>query len=209
MRREIKKITIITILLLAVSFNASAKKGEKIWDDIKMTYPPATKTRGLETAAVNLDPATLKGFVVIMKGGIPAERAAYYHIGWGDYYYRAVTIEKNDEAKTIRGKIYTFLQAGDVMAVSRIEKIGRKIYIRLISPDIYTPINRSQDKHVSRVTVSMDFKIPSNIYKADDSKAALDFIANWIQPFKDLSEAKAFGDGIKAGEKIEESAADK
>ena len=158
-------------------------------------YPAAQANYGLERAVTPPDPSKWGGFVVVMKGGIPAERAAHY-IGWGDYDYRGVTID-GDKMKTRRGSVYTFLKTGDVMAIVDTDRMGRTLYLKLISPDVYVPENRQQDKHHSRVTVMVGLKLPKDIYNEDDSAAAMQLLEGWFKPFRNMDEAKNFGETLR------------
>ena len=168
-----------------------AKGPSNIWQEFEKTYPPAEDHRALWNAYVSPDSSKLRTYVVIMKGGVPAERAAFY-ISWGDYDYRGTTID-GEKVSTRRGSVYTFLKAGDVMAVSDINHIGRTIYMKLLSPEVYIPENRASDKRHSRVTTAIVFKLPKDIHKADDAGKAMELLGEWFRPFKSFDEAKSFG----------------
>lgn len=192
MRRVILSLVLITGLL--ISLPLSAKKAEKIWEDFQKTYSAAEMNYGLKRATVAPDPNKWGSFVVLMKGGLPAQRAEFY-IGWGDYDYRGVTIE-GDEVKTRRGKIYTFLKKGDVLAVVDTDRLGGTLYMKLITPEVYVPENRQSDKRHSRVTCQVAFKLPKEIYNSDDVAAAMNIVGEWFKPFTTLDAAKEFSQSI-------------
>jgi len=179
------------IAVLVFAADAVAKKPTNITKEFELLYPPAVDHRGLENPIESLDLSKMKSYAVILKGGIPAERAAFY-IGWEDYDYRGATID-GDEIKTRRGPIYTFLQPGDVMAVVNADHLGRTLYIKMISADIYIPENRSQEKRHSRVTVMLGLKLPKDVYKDDNVQKAVEILGEWLRPFKDIDDAKTFG----------------
>lgn len=183
------------VLLFGFNFSAHAKKAEKIWQEFERLYVPAQANYGLDRAVVAPDPSKWGGFVVLMKGGLPAERAAFY-INWEDYDYRGVTID-GEEIKTRRGSVYAFMQKGDVMAVAGIDKMGRALYLKLITPDVYIPENRQSDKRHSRVTNMINFKLPKDVYKSDDAEKAMQILEEWFKPFENLDEASKFSLTLK------------
>lgn len=190
-----KKYFICFIVVTFFCLNAHAKKDEKIWQEFQNLYAPAQANYGLDRAVVAPDPSKWGAFVVLMKGGLPAERAAFY-INWGDYDYRGVTID-GEKVSTRRGSVYTFMQKGDVMAVAGTDKMGRSLYLKLITPDVYIPENRQSDKRHSRVTNMINFKLPKDVYKSDDAEKAVQLLKEWLQPFKNLDEAVNFGLSLK------------
>jgi hypothetical protein len=104
-----------------------------VWQAIQETYAPAIWNEGLETAYVSPDPAKFRNFVVVMAGGMAAERARRF-ITWAEYDYRGVTIDVAKETmKNRRGGTYTYLQAGDVMAVAKLDKMGNTVYVSYTS----------------------------------------------------------------------------
>ena len=189
-----KRIFFISLFTL-IAIQTFAKDSSKIWQAFEQAYQPAENHRGLISPHEGLDTSKIKSYVVVLKGGIPSERAPFY-ISWEDYDYRGVTID-GDEIKTRRGAIYTYLQKGDVLAVAGIDHLGKTLYLKLISPDIYVPENRSQEKRHSRVTVMLGYKLPKDVYKVDDSEKALALVNEWLKPFTNLDDAKAFAANIK------------
>jgi hypothetical protein len=190
-----KRYIVCLIVIAFFSMNAHAKKSGKIWQEFERLYAPAEPNYGLERAVVAPDPSKWRGFVVLMKGGLPAERAAFY-INWEDYDYRGVTIE-GEKVKTRRGSIYTFMQKGDVMAIAGIDKMGRSLYLKLITPDVYIPENRQSDKRHSRVTNMINFKLPKDVCDSDDAERAMQLLEEWFKPFGSLDEALEFGFTLK------------
>ncbi len=186
-----KILSVICVLVLtAVSLAAFAKKPQKIWDEFVKNYQKAEWHYGLERAYEAPNPAKLKGYVVLVKGGLPAERAAFY-IGWGDYDYRGVTID-GEKVTTRRGAPYTYLQKGDVLAIADTDHIGRTLYIELITADVYVPENRKGEKHHSRVTLQVGYKLPKDVYESDDPQKAMELLGEWFKPFTSLDDAKNF-----------------
>ncbi len=167
-----------------------AKDPAKIWEEFERVYVHADYHRALDTAHEKLDPAKLKGFVVLMKDGIPAERAAFY-IGWGDYDYRGVTID-GEKVTTRRGKPYALLQAGDVLAISDTDHLGRSLYLKLITPEVYIPADKADKKHQSCVTNDIIFKLPKDVYKEDNAEKAMELLGEWFKPFTNIDDAKNF-----------------
>jgi len=195
-----KKSALLCVLLLClgVATPAHAKLNPAVWDAVQRAYAPAQPHPGLVTAHEDLDPSKCKGYVVVMQGGIAAERAKHF-IGWDEYDYRGVDIDLAKEAvSTRRGTIYTFLQPGDVMAVARLDKLGDTVYVGLISPDIYTPSNRSLEKHFSRVTTMAMFKVSSALAKTDDPTATLAAMSAWLKPFDNAAAASSFAKTVTA-----------
>lgn len=192
MRRSFFCIWIV--LFTIIVSNVFAKGPAKIWQEFEMLYQPAGHHRALEGAHEAPDSSKLKTYVVLTRGGIPAERAAFY-IGWGDYDYRGVTID-GDKMTTRRGGVYTFLKTGDVLAVAGIDHMGRTLYLKLITPEVYIPENRAGEKRHSRVTTQVAFKLPKDVYKEDDAQKAMDLLGEWFKPFMSIDDAKKFAEGL-------------
>lgn len=188
--------------LIAMSFVAMPSGAfagqDKIKEIVRGTYPPAAQSKGLVTAQVDLDPGTFRGLGVIKKGGIPAERARFF-IEMIEYDYRGAVVHPDEGGKitTHVGRPYTYLQRGDVVVVADVKFFNRGIYLSLITPDVYVPELRSNEKHFSRVTVQLGFKIPPEMWKSDDAEAVIKLIGEWVEPFKDLNDAKVFAAGLR------------
>lgn len=181
---------ICALVFVFLPLTASAKKTQKIWDEFVKNYQKAEWHYGLERAYEAPNPAKLKGYVVLVKGGLPAERAAFY-ISWGDYDYRGVTID-GEKVTTRRGAPYTYLQKGDVLAIADTDRIGRTLYLELITADVYVPENRKGDKHHSRVTLQVCYKLPKDVYESDDPQRAMELLGEWLKPFASVDDAKNF-----------------
>jgi len=166
---------------------------KEIEAEVYKTYTPAIENRGLETAYVEPDPSKFRNFVVMEKGGIPAERARHF-VTWAEYDYRGVVIHLGDEDRmsTRRGNPYTYLKRGDVMAVAGIKYFGNTIYLKLISDDVYVPLTHAHDKHHSRITVMLGFKFPKEMIKGDDAGAVIAEMGKWLKAFPNLEEARAY-----------------
>jgi len=171
----------------------------KIEELLASTYPPAMPSKALDTAHYDLNIDTLKGYVVMEQGGIPAERARFF-IEWQEYDYRGVVVHLDEDNKvtTRRGSPYCYLQRGDVLAVAGMKIFNRTVYLKLITPKIYIPELRSTEKRYSRVTVMLGFRLPKEIYNSDDASAAIELIEKWLKPFKDYDSAAAYALTIRA-----------
>lgn len=181
--------------MILVPLTICAKGPSNIRLELEATYPPSIWYKGFEDAHDAPDLSRIKSYVVLEKGGLPAERAAFY-ISWGDYDYRGVTID-GDKISTRRGTIYTYLQKGDILAVTDTDMIGRTVYLKLMTPEIYRPENREGQKRFSRVTLQACFKIPKDVYKADDAQGAVALLGDWFRPFKNYDDAKAYAATIR------------
>ena len=201
MRRATTFLFLLLILTLSAAGNAHAVT-EEVDQTILKEYTPAIWNKGLETAYVEPDPAKFRSFVVVERGGIPAERARYF-ITWSDYDYRGVVIHlsEDDKITTRRGSPYTYLKRGDVMAVAGIKYFNRTIYLKLISAEVYLPPNRIRDKRHSRITVMLGFKFPKSVIEDGDADAIISVMNQWLRPFSDLAEAKAYAGGMRDEQK--------
>ena len=172
---------------------AEAKLPPNIAVAVATAYPPAQPHYGLTSAHVEPDPAKMRGYVVVEHGGIPAERARYL-VSWEDYDYRGVKIDldRGEEVSTRRGAPYAYLQRGDVMAVTGTEEFGRTIYLKLLTAEVYVPDTRLEDKRFSRVSVMLGFTFPKEVFASDDAEAVLAKMAEWVKPFPNVDEAKAY-----------------
>lgn len=203
-----RKILALVFFLTLFSSSSFAGISKNVQMEIEKYFPAANKSKALTTALYDLDPSTLNGYVVLEKGGIAAERARYF-IDWGDYEYRGVVVNlaKDGEVTTRRGKVYTFLQRGDVLAVVETIFFSDKVYLKLITPDVYVPENRKNDEHHSRVTVMLGFKLPKEIIKGDDPQKIIDMISAWVRPFKDAGTAQSYAAGMREEKNYLETAA--
>lgn len=194
--RAIRKISFAVIAVLAtsaVAAGALAKLPDKVLADVLGAYPPAIDSKALQTAHEKIDPTKMRGYVVVERGGIPAERARFF-ISWSDYDYRGVVVHVGDEGRmtTRRGTPYTYLRRGDIMAVTGVKEFRDTVYLKLMSADVYVPANRQKDKRHSRVTVMLGFKFPKSMAKSDGASEVLDAMASWVKPFNDEGSAKAY-----------------
>jgi hypothetical protein len=196
------KKAILSVLILALFACAFVPRAHAVPKGINAAvlsdYTPAIENRGLETAYVDPDPSKFRNFVVIEKGGIPAERARHF-VTWAEYDYRGVVIHvgEDDRVSTRRGRPYTYLRPGDVMAVAGIKYFSNTIYLKLISDDVYVPLKRSHDKRHSRVTVMLGFKFSKGVIKGDDADAVIAEMGKWLKPFPNLQEARAYARQLK------------
>lgn len=189
-----KKLIFVFTMMSVLGFcaDAQAKLSQPVWDAVQQAYTPAVQNPTLETAYDELDKSKLKDFVVVMRGGLATARAKRF-ITWAEYDYRGVTINlSKDTVKNRRGSVYAYLQRGDVMAVAKLDKLLNTVYVSLISPEIYRPANRTKDKHFSRVTTVVTFKLPKDIAESDDPTAALAAMSEWLRPFPDFEQAFAY-----------------
>jgi len=194
--RSIRKLSFAVVVLLASSAlasSASAKLPDKVLAEVLSAYPPAVDSKGLHTAHDKIDPTKMRGYVVVERAGIPAERARFF-ISWSDYDYRGVVVHVGEEGRmtTRRGTPYTYLKRGDVMAVTGVKEFRDTIYLKLMSADVYVPANRQKDKRHSRVTVMLGFKFPKSMFDSGDASGALGVMERWVKPFKDKGAAEAY-----------------
>lgn len=197
MRTIVAAASVLPLFALAVP--AEAKLPPKIAEAIESAYPPAEPHRGLDSAYVQPEPAKLKGAAVVMKGGVPAERARFF-ISWDEYDYRGVAVDLRrgkEEVTTRRGAPYAYLKPGDVMLVAGIKELGGTVYLKLLSAEVYVPENRRSEKRHSRVAVMLGFTLPKAILADDDAPAALAAIGEWLKPFPNCDEAKAYAMKIR------------
>lgn len=191
-------ILFITALFSCAYVPGAHAVSDSIKQEVYKNYTPAVENRGLETAYVDPDPSKFRSFVVIERGGIPAERARHF-ITWAEYDYRGVVIHLGDDDRisTRRGKPYTYLKRGDVMAVSGIKYFGNTIYLKLISDDVYVPLTHAHDKRHSRITVMLGFKFPKGMIRGDDPSAVIAEIEKWLKPFPKFQQAKSYAVQLK------------
>lgn len=198
MKRFALVFSVIALSQFVFSIAAFAKLPPNIEKEVMEAYPPAEDHRALKNAYYQPDSTKLKGFVVVEKGGIPAERARFF-VTFQDYDYRGVVVDLPKDARisTRRGSIYAYLQRGDVMAVVDVTSLGRTIYFKLMSANVYVPEERKTEKHFSRVTLMLGFTFPKDVFKSDDAGQVIDTLAGWIKPFKNVDEAEAYALGIR------------
>ncbi len=196
-KRSISLIIFCVLAVLASSVSAHAMPGA-INEAVLKDYTPAVWHRGLETAYEEPISSMLRGFVVVERGGIPAERARHF-ITWSDYDYRGVVVHLDDKDKitTRRGAPYAYLSRGDVMAVAGVKYFNRTVYLKLISAEVYVPQNRIHDKRHSRVTVMLGFKFPKDVVKDDDASAVIAAMQSWVKPFPNLADAQSYAGGLR------------
>lgn len=192
------RLLAMTFLIFAVPPNAWAKLPQKIAEAVSLNYPAAEEHKALENAYFKPEESKMRGYVVVLKGGIPAERASYY-IDWDEYDYRGVEIhlDKDGAMTTRRGSPYTYLKPGDMMAVAGVKSFGRTIYLKLLSAGIYKPDDRANEKRFSRVTVLLGFTFPKDVFANDNAEEVVGKIGEWLKPFPNLIEAGAYASTIK------------
>ncbi|MFH1654740.1 MAG: hypothetical protein ABIE74_11920 [Pseudomonadota bacterium] len=175
-----KKSSFVLTLVLAVIVSLSSFAGisKETLQKFKDFYRPAVWNDGLQYAYTDPDPSKLRGFVKIVRSGIPAQRAERF-INWADYDYRGVVV-KGDGMKTRVGKPYTYLRPGTVMIVAAVEKFGNTIFFKLLSRDIYRPENVDPKKPVSRVSLKLGIKMPSALVKSGDFNAMQKILDSWF-----------------------------
>lgn len=190
-------IAAIVALACAISVQAQAKISDPVWQAIQTTYKPAVWSEQLQSAYRAPDPSKFRSFVVVMTGGLAAERAEKF-ISWGNYNYRGVKIDlANGNVKNRRGKVYTYLQPGDVMAVVGLNKIGNTVSMKLMSPDVYMPLNRANDKKFSRVTNTVKVKLPKALAMGGTADQVLLMMAQYLKPFPNMQAAQRFASTAK------------
>lgn len=195
-----KKYYIFIPILCCLVCGASVAeaKATKIEEAVLSEYPYAVPSKGLVTAHYELSLDTIRSYVVLKRGGIPAERARFF-IEWQEYDYRGVVVhlDKDDKITTRRGGVYTYLQRGDLMAVADFKIFDRTVYLKLISPEVYVPEGRQGEKRLSRVTVMLGFKFPKKVFREDDAAEVIGVLRAWLRPFGNFDEAKAYAAAVK------------
>lgn len=190
-------IMAIAVTVCAVSVQAQAKISEPVWQAIEEAYRPAVWSEQLESAHKAPDPSKFRSFVVVIVGGMAAERAERF-ISWGKYDYRGVKLDLADgSVKNRRGKVYTYLQPGDVMAVVDLKKIGNTISMKLMSPDVYMPLNREKDKKFSRVTNTVQVEVPKALAAGGSPDQVLLMMSQYLKPFPNMQMAERFASTAK------------
>ena len=190
-------IAAVAVITCAISVQAQAKISDPVWQAIKGAYTPAVWNEWLESAHRDPDASKFRDYVVVIVGGMAAERAERF-IAWGKYDYRGVKIDAaKGTVKNRRGKIYTYLQPGDVMAIAGLDKLGNTVSIKLISPDVYMPLNRANDKKFSRVTDTVKIKLPKTVADSDDPQQALSMMAQYLKPFPNIQSARSFAPTVR------------
>jgi len=162
---------------------AMAKMPESIISEVESIFKKADDHDGLHVGSEDPDPSKWQSFVQLKQGGIPAERAPFF-IQFGEYDYRGVTVylDKQGARKTRRGKPYVYLKTGDVLGLVDVKWYGRKVYFKLLTPEVYIPETRVNDKRHSRVSVMMGFQFPKEWIKKGDPTPIMDAIAKWLVP---------------------------
>lgn len=174
--------------VLGLMFPAFAKIAKPVRERIEARFPPAHVHEGLFTAQQPLEPTKVRGFVVLARDGLPAEKA-YWFITNQDYEYRPVVID----GKTIgtrRGSVYTYLRRGQILLIAGIEYGKDTVYVKCLSPG---PMAREggAERHPSRVALMLGFRLPKAAL-ATDADAALRIMEEWIIPFPDRAGAEAY-----------------
>ena len=139
--------------------------------------------------------------------GLQRSRPVILSVG-REYDYRGVTVHMADDGRitTRRGKPYTYLQRGDVMAVAGVKFFHNTIYLRLLSANVYIPENKRKEKRYSRVTVMLGFKFSKKDLESGGAKKILAAIEEWVKPFMNESDAKAYAAGLKDEKAFEATA---
>lgn len=175
--------------ILTLSSAIYAKLPENVRQQIEAEYAAAVWHRGLESAQEPVDWSLVRDFAVLEVGAIPAEKAFWY-ITNQDYEYRSSVVDLGkDSLKTRRGKVYTYLDAGTVMIVSAVKISGNRIFVKLLTPEIFSPPAR-HEKRPSRVGAVLEFKVPKA--QRDDGAAIVTALQSWIKPFETRAAAEAY-----------------
>lgn len=182
-------------LLILTSVPAYAGISENIKNAISHAYVAAEQHRGLETAQEPIDAGKLRDYVVLAQGGIAAEKARWY-VTNQEYDYRPVVLDiKNNKIKTRRGKIYTFLDAGEVMILAGVKYSGNTVYLRLLSAEVYE--NNIKEKHPSRVGVLVGLKFPNNLLNSENAEPVLTKLNELLPSFRNLALANSYAKSLK------------
>ncbi|MBI2346114.1 MAG: hypothetical protein HYV03_04370 [Deltaproteobacteria bacterium] len=179
---------VICLFSATAALPAHARFAKTVRAELVARFVPAMMHRGLLTAQEPLEHGKLRGFVVIERDGLPADKA-YWFITNQEYSYRPVIIA--DDTITTRGGLaYMFLKRGQVMAVTGIEYSGQTVYLKLLSPEPVVPPGR-RERFPSRVATMVGFKFPKAVADGDPA-AVLATIESWVKPFPDRAGAEAY-----------------
>lgn len=188
MRKFIAVLCLIVLAQVAAS-TADAKVSDETKQQFLSKFTPAVPHWALENGHEAPSPDKLRGYVVMMKGGVPTGRA-YWFMTMAEYEYRPVDVV-NDELKTYRGKPYVHLMPGQVMLISDVSFSNRMIYLKLLSPNILVPGDR-KEKHPSRASVMIGFKLPEEAMDNANMDEIYKTVEQWVRPFQDSSSASQF-----------------
>lgn len=174
--------------LLFAWLPVDAKFGPAVRERIEAVFTPAVAHGGLLTAQEPLDRTKLRGFVVLEKAGLPAEKA-YNFITNQEYEYRPVVIEGN-RMTTRRGPSYLFLSQGQLMVIAGVEYSGNTVYLKLLSPEPMAHAT-AHDVRPSRVALMLGFKFPKAVAETD-AETIRKTIEVWCKPFASRADAEAY-----------------
>lgn len=181
-----KKLVCFFAVLLCCS---SAYAGQSIVSWWNETFHAAEAHPGLLHGYDVFEAQKIKQYAVLLQDGIPAEQPPNF-ITWQDYDYRAAVID-GQKIKTRRGKAYTRLRKGTVLAVVAPDHFANRLYVKLISAEPY----RAADDHakeLARVTVMLGFQFPRKVLAKDDLAPIQQTLDQWIKVFSTRAEAEQF-----------------
>lgn len=188
---------VLALVMVCCVVPAVAAVSGEIRQAVRAVYAPAVAHRGLETAQDPVDPNKIRTFVVLAQGGIAAAKAEWY-VQNQDYDFRPVVMDlATGGVKTRRGKVYTYLERGQVMLLVDTLFSGNTVYFKLLSADVYTPPVRPEP-HPSRVGTLLGLKFPRRMLRGADPRTVLDQIESWLRPFSDRTAADVFATALKA-----------
>ncbi len=166
-----------------------AKYKEPVRRSVLQLFQPAIPHRGLKTAQAPLEMDKIRSFVVLVQGGLAAERA-YWFITNQEYNFHPVVVDIAKGAiKSRRGKVATYLDRGTIMALVDVKFSGSTIYFRLLSVDVQGDTGAKRAPP-SRVGLLLGLKLPANIAKSAEAAVILKNIEQWIVPYQSYAEAK-------------------
>lgn len=180
-----KPLVFLAMMLCAIS--AYADQSVVSWWD--KTFLAPDRHLGLVHAYEQFQPEQIKQYAVLLQDGIPAEQPPNF-ITWQDYDYRVAVID-GQKIKTRRGKAYTRLRKGTVLAVVAPDHFANRLYVKLISAEPY----RAADDHakeIVRVTVMLGFKFPRSVLRKNDPALLQQTLDQWLKLFSTRAEAEQF-----------------
>jgi len=189
-----RSVVVFIVIFLLIPVIAHAKISKQIRAEFEKVYTPSLPQPGLVTAAEPLDMDDLRGFVVVEQNRVlPAERG-FYVISPGKYDYRGAVID-GDTIKTRRGKIYTHVPRGIVMAIAGVVYSGRHIYVKLISMGKILS-DRNPRLKPTKVTLMLGIKFDKKTLEANDIHKIISSFEKWIKPFPKYSNAYVYSESI-------------
>ena len=185
-----KQFLLVAVFMTLLPMVVHATLSKSAQERIEQQFTPAIAHRALKIGVEKLDPSKLKTIVVLKQGGIPAGRAPYF-ISLGDYDYFPSEIRGDSLYKIRPLRPYTFLPAGTVMIVSKMDYRGNKLFLELLS---LNEVNVDNSTHPSRVAARVGVAFDRRTIAQNNTDAIMERLMSWFTPFATQDEAIRFVD---------------